>query len=80
MSILAWKIKSHGRWIKNILLTSSGLTTTRANRGNMDDFRDNSKEYVKELEDDDNEKENTERFSSVYGNTSSYFISIDILY
>ena len=56
------------------------LTTTRANRGNVDALKDNSKGYRKELEDDDNEKENAERTSSVYGNTSFFFLSIDILY
>ena len=56
------------------------LSTTRANRGNMDDLKDNAKRYVKELEDDDNKKEDAERTSSVYGKTLFYFLSIDILY
>ena len=55
------------------------LNTTRANRGNIDDLKENSNGYTQKLEDDDNEKENAERTSSVYGNTSFYIISIDIL-
>ena len=56
------------------------LTTTRANRGNIDDLEDNAKGYVKELGDDDDKKEDAERTSSVYGKTFFYFLSIDILY
>ena len=55
------------------------LNTTRANRGNIDDLKNNSKGYTHELEDDGNEKESAERTSSVYGNTSLYFLSIGIL-
>ena len=53
------------------------LNTTRANQGNIDDLKNNSKGYTHELEDDGNEKESDECTSSVYGKTL-YFLSLDI--